>query len=157
MILQNFQKMFASSNGYPDTYPTKMNNTTGHINFNFNMNYVHYTSTANTNGWWVDIGFGDTAPTASDYKLADSNALDNPTLNFVSGTNYRPTGKLIALTGTFQNNTTNAVTVKEVGLCSRNGTQANNVLLVREVLDTPIVMAPGEIRSFTIALDFDPS
>ena len=155
MLLQNYQKLFSSMNNYSNTYPTLMNNTTANMNFTFTTNYVYYTNTGNTNGWWIDIGFGDTAVDPDDYKLEDSNALDTVILDFVSGTNDRPNGKLISLTGTFQNNTANDVTVKEVGLCMRSGVQTRNVLVAREVLDTPIVMHPDEIRSFTFALDFD--
>lgn len=124
-------------------------------------NYSHNPSTYYTNtnsGVYVDIGFGDTPPTSNDYKLEDSNACDTPTLTFISNgypSNY--TYPYIRnVTTTYVNNSGSDVTVKEIGLVQKGSTANNNeqnVLITRNVLDTPIVVPNGSQVSFTVSLE----
>ena len=107
----------------------------------------------------VDIGFGNTPESASDYKLADGNT-SNQLLTIVNyGKNSAGIGDIINAYLNVRNNDGANVTVKEIGFYTNptnsGSTGGNNtVLLLRKVLDTPVTIAPGETYSFTYVLRF---
>lgn len=119
------------------------------------LNANAYYSNSNT-GMYVDIGFGNTAPASNDYKLADSNACDTPTLTFVSSAVARTYPDIRNVTTVYRNDTGSDVIVNEIGLVTKGSSSNNdayNGLLSRTVLDTPITVAAGETKAFTIALE----
>ena len=113
------------------------------------------------------VGSGTTPVTDDDYKL------DTPitTLTAVSATTScktSPTGNVLSptsftVTTTYRNDTEAPVTVKEIGIMipvgyksSGSGTNANalsSCLIYREVLETPVTIEPGQLRTFSIATD----
>ena len=119
------------------------------------VNAYYTTATA---GSYVDVGFGNTPESQSDNKLAISNAVDSPTLTFISN-GFVVNGTypyLRNLTTTYANNSGNDVTITEIGYVQKGG-QANNagynVLMSREVLDTPILVPSGQQVSITISFE----
>lgn len=109
-------------------------------------------------GLYMVLGSGDTPPTKDDYKL-DSFI---PTTD-LSITSYGcegpiwtyPLGYFGSYTSAYINKTEKNITVKELGLarCIYSGNpNANQILMVREVLQNPVVIKPKEITTFTIVI-----
>ena len=101
------------------------------------------------------LGSGTTAPTVDDYDL------DNyiSTLSVISNSynNIQPSynDNLIASAGTIvRNNTNQDITITEVGLCSTHNSSDPDmyILYAREVLETAVVLHPGDTYSFAMQL-----
>jgi hypothetical protein len=125
----------------------------------------NYTNASPPVGLYMILGSGDTPPTPDDYKL------DNwiPTTE-LSVQNYYGTGPILesppsymlSITTSYKNNTNENITVKEIGIArsfllpfkSENTTnyEIRHILLVRDVLQNPVIIKPGEITSFTIVI-----
>ena len=123
-------------------------------------NSTKITSTSNRqlrfNGFVLFVGTGETAEAATDFKLNTPVEL-SVTSASCTHTAYNKT----LVTRTFQNNTANAVTVKEVGLYlfAHQGSSTETdfyptVMLGRKVLDVPVTLAVGDTYTFTYNLDF---
>lgn len=106
----------------------------------------------------VRVGHGTTAPTADDYKI-ESDDTDSFTSFSATVSSACSDGKLtmsIAISGI--NNTNDNITISEfiiykpVRTYYWNGSAyyIANIAFVREVLDTPIVVGPGESLSKVI-------
>ena len=113
------------------------------------------------------VGSGTTPVTDDDYKL------DAPitTLTAVSATTSCKTADTeevlspttFTITTTYRNSTEAPVTVNEIGIMipvgykySGSGTMSNalsSCLIYREVLETPVTIEPGQLRTFSIATD----
>lgn len=158
MILKNFLNWIQNNASYTNFAGGNIMQSYmgGNITSYSNNVNSHY-STAPV-GSYVDVGFGNTPVTESDYKLANSNAVDTPTLTFISN-GYVAQGTypyIRNLTTTYSNDTGNDVTITEIGYAQKYdsaNSSANNVLLVREVLDTPIVVPAGKTVSVTITME----
>ena len=157
MITNNFS--FAT-NGKAMKNFSNSNQANGHSN-------VICTITANvfyTNqsaGQYVDVGYGDTAETASDYVLADSNCYGGTNvgaLTWISTAKISDTPYVAGAISVYSNDTANNITVKEIGLVGKSNYSANapliNILLARKVLDTPVVIPPGGVCAFKFGLKF---
>ena len=156
MILENFIA-WTASNLAPICFAgtaVSINNIGGNSAGSALNANAHYSNT--NQGVFVDIGFGDTVPASSDYKLEDSNACDTPTLTFISTAVSRGYPDIRNVTSVYRNDTGSAVIVKEVGVVG-TGSQANNNqyngLLSRTVLDNPITVNAGETMAFTVAIE----
>ena len=115
---------------------------------------AYYTN--GTSGYYVDVGFDDTAPTVNDYKLGDSNILDTNKLTWVSSTSVNTEPYIRMVSSTYRNDGSDAVVVKEIGIVSKTNTantNARNGLLTHSVLSTPVTIAPGETFTFTVSLE----
>ena len=114
--------------------------------------YAPVGSDAFKSGISIIVGNGDKAPTVKDIRL--SSMINN--LSYITASTIQGTGdynKLISVT--YKNNTENKVTVKEVGLMMQetNGNLYRKALLGRVVLDTPVVMTPGDTYTFTFCIE----
>ena len=71
-------------------------------------------SDTNSNYCSILIGTGNTTPQTSDYKLANQANLTS-----MGRTSVKPEdgSNLISVTQTYTNNTSNSVTIQEIGLC----------------------------------------
>jgi len=110
-------------------------------------------------GWYVNIGYGDTAVDKGDYKLANDNIIDTNSLTYVTGSVVNTTPSLRCAITTYRNDTASAVVVKELGLVGKCYSAANelrrNVLIARKVLETPITVPAGATMSFTYSIDLN--
>lgn len=102
---------------------------------------------------YIEVGFGDTPVSASDYNLADSNET-NPKLTCVSsGKGATTIGDINHPWANFRNDGGTNVVVREIGLVSNvAGDQqiaAARGLIFRKVLDNPVTIAPGETYGFS--------
>lgn len=103
------------------------------------------------------FGSGNTAPAATDYSLENdfTASLSSLTINRnyeVTNDNDEPkVTNTLEITG--HNNTANDLMIREFGICSEiysGNTTHSKVLLVREVLDTPITLEAGKGFALTI-------
>lgn len=160
MLTKNYQLWTIGYNNPQITSFSGVKTTVGNVGGQASSNAAHsaginayYTNT--NSGMYIDVGFGTTAETVDDYKLADSNSLNNNSLLTYLSTTVSMLFPDYSVTSIYRNDTVNPITVTEIGLCTKGNSANNSVincLLTRVVLDTPVVIQPGEIKSFTITL-----
>lgn len=109
------------------------------------------------NGFVLFVGSGNTAPTVEDYKL--DTALE---LTVLGASCTHSSNGTTLVTRTFQNNTVEAVTVKEIGCyvfaqsmgSTSNTSQMHSIVMVgRIVLDAPVTLEVGEAYTFQYTID----
>lgn len=98
------------------------------------------------------LGNGDTPPTIDDYKLSGDliTGLDCQ-IRSTTVNNNSITFSIIVT-----NNTSNSVTIKELGLagCYIQSSNYFTVLLTRDVLPTPVILNTGDSKTLSITIDF---
>jgi hypothetical protein len=113
----------------------------------------------------IILGSGDTPPTPNDYKL--DSWIPTTELSVQSFDCFCFTGteqlneRIGAFQTTFKNMTNEDKTVKEIGLMrdafdrydSDWSKKRTKVLFVRNVLDNPVIIKPGELYTFTLTLN----
>lgn len=103
-------------------------------------------------GRGIAFGSGTTPPQKTDYKLENHITTG---LTY-SGNNTNKTDGVANWVQTVQNTSTAQITITEVGLFSTYDESSCNVyLLTRTVLDTPVVLQPNEVKTFTITIDYN--
>lgn len=123
---------------------------------NYGMSYV-YRAQYNTNynsyaNFYIDVGTGDTEPTKEDFKLESPQSgltclgITRPQ-DLQYGSNI-----IMRFSGTFENQGSSPVTVKEIGVFTGNR-YAGPFLLARSVLSTPVTIEPGEAYTFTYSIE----
>lgn len=102
----------------------------------------------------IAFGSGTTPHQKTDYKL--ENYITSG-LTY-SGNNTNLTDGIVNWVQTVQNTSTAQITIAEVGLFSMYSYQRKDYttfLLTRTVLDTPVVLQPNEVKTFTITIDYN--
>lgn len=89
----------------------------------------------------IYIGSGTTTPSKSDYKIEQEVA------NFIA----TKSGNLFY--GTYKNSGSSDVTITEVALLWTSSDHFQ-ICMVREVLETPVVVKAGETQVFTVSFNF---
>lgn len=159
MLLNNMSTIMRDSGGINFNGTQSGNGVNGSSIGGFNTNYTNQNVYYNNNsaGLYIDVGFGDTAPQKTDYKLEDSNVLDSNLLTWLISIYVNDRLPYIRLiSSTYRNDTANDVIVKEIGMIKKNGysgVNTCNVLLTRTVLQTPVTMHPGDTVTFTVSLE----
>lgn len=125
-----------------------------------------YNPTLGNNAAGFVVGTGTTAPSLDDYKL-ESQITSGITMNFTNSRRYvNSSGKpTIENIYTITNNGSSDITISEVGLVSYNincctsssatSTGANNVLIDRTLLDTPVTIASRGSASINYTISSD--
>lgn len=115
----------------------------------YNSTAVPPTYTWNFTGYQIYLGTGNVTPTIDDYKLSGEliTGLSSQEQS-TTATNNSITFSAIAT-----NNTDAPVTIKEIGLGGRFGSNFA-VLLTRDVLATPVTLNVGDSKRFSITIDF---
>ena len=158
MILTNCKKLLTNPNGndYNLTiYLTDFNGKSQSGNLGYNI----FTS---GNALRVLVGSGTDEVKETDYKL--SNMLDTSVLNVLSlsskvGGKINNWTRLATVVTTFNNVTSEDVTVTELGIAHQVGVTSGGVttytryLLTRELLATPVTIKAGESYTFTAVID----
>lgn len=117
------------------------------------------TSATNRYHFLCLVGGGTTPATVDDRQLENLYTTDQLTQNTQS---LQYLNMKMNVTTTYTNKTDSNLTINEIGLGMYNkhmytanttGT-CGAALLTREVLSTPIVLAPGESRTFALTIDF---
>ncbi len=112
----------------------------------------------NTGGYDVvmNLGVGDTAPTANDYCLAQSSSggVDINTLLVCTAANisFSASGSIV-YTYVFTNSSNSSITVREAGISVALST-LGKFLLAREVLSSPKTVASGDTVTFSYEIAF---
>lgn len=171
MILNNYTRLFNNSEGSYEMTNISGTNTTGVSGWSTGLGsgqadqkwqavtgaYYGYGDTSGSgykNKCWVDVGFSDTPESPTDYQLADSNFTNRKLTPSGGSVLTHSNRELISVQTVYLNSGSESVTVKEVGYvanpCWGTASSGQNrmVLFCRKVLDTPIVIAPGESYSF---------
>lgn len=101
----------------------------------------------------IAFGSGTTPPQKTDYKLENHITTG---LTY-SGKNTNKADGVVNWVQTVQNTSTAQITITEVGLFSTytNSDGYIGFLLTRTVLDTPVVLQPNEVKTFTITIDYN--
>lgn len=97
----------------------------------------------------IVVGSGDVAPTYDDYKMGNPLNLSTVTQS------YSTDGAVMTFVKTFKNDSGSEVTVKEVGLFGTPDNCDCCVVLTRTVLSSPVTIANGEIKTFTVIVDWN--
>lgn len=101
----------------------------------------------------IAFGSGTTPPQKTNYKL-ENHITSGLTY---SGNNTSQTNKVVNWVQTVQNTSTEQITITEVGLFTKGSTSDSyaTTLLTRTVLDTPVVLQPNDVKTFTITIDYN--
>ena len=159
MLLENFRKCCYGGGNASLPYCVDISGVASNystLNITSNPGLAGYYSTAGY-GWYVNVGFGDTAVDKDDYKLADDNIVDSQLLTYISGAVSLSSPSIRTVVTTYRNDSGSSVTVKELGLVGKSYNTASaanrNVMIARKVLDTPITVPNGVTMSFTYSID----
>lgn len=100
----------------------------------------------------VYFGTGSTAPTVNDYVI--DYIEHNDTINKVSGRSYNDENgdTYFDIIYSYKNNNANEITIREFGIFSGTQTVDRNFLIYRDVLDTPVTIAPGETKNIKLTI-----
>lgn len=93
----------------------------------------------------IAIGRGTTPPRKTDYSLADQITE--------SVCNIDMQGGMATAFLAYKNTTDSDITVTEVGLLTDAGPMS--WMLARELLENPVTVKAGEVKTFSITLDFN--
>ena len=97
----------------------------------------------------IVVGSGDVAPTYDDYKMGNPLNLSTVTQS------YSTNNGVMTFVKTFKNDSGSEVTVKEVGLFGTPDDYNCCVVLTRTVLSSPVTIANGETKTFTVVVDWN--
>lgn len=115
----------------------------------------------------IVLGSGDTPPTKEDYKLdswipTTDLRMETASISLPISTldeNTTPPDRIGTFLTTFRNVSLTNITVKEVGLVipyssikDNDTVFASKVLLVRDVLESPVIIKPGEVYTFSLTI-----
>lgn len=167
MILRNFINRFYYPNTGSSEYQV-LKSTGGYTDVTaYNSDYIRGTSDATfdndckttqavmnyptkpLNRISIVVGSGDVAPTYDDYKMGNPLNLSTVTQS------YSTNGGVMTFVKTFKNDSGSEVTVREVGLFGTPDNRACCVVLTRTVLSSPVTIANGETKTFTVVVDWN--
>ena len=118
-------------------------------------------------GGMIVLGSGDTPPKKDDYKLDSwiptaNLRMETASISLPISTldeNTTPPDRIGTFLTTFRNVTLTNITVKEIGLVIYYGRRldgsdilSSKVLLVRDVLENPVTIKPGELYTFSLTI-----
>lgn len=103
----------------------------------------------------VIVGSGNTAPTTNDFCLSSRiSSLTKTTSTAINPSQYN--SFMYSIQTTYKNNTNENITVKEVGIATSfinlDDSPNAGILIVREVLDAPVVIKPQKSYTFSITI-----
>ena len=144
-------------------FPTYIDNNSniapysGSLAFLSNETVLYYnTSSVNydVGKWGVILGDGDTAPTVSDYSLSGNIITDFTGSTSILASASSESVSIIA-NYTLTNTGATAFTVKEIGITRKSSSYSpvGRVLLIRDVLSTPVTIAPGDTGVVTYKIE----
>lgn len=156
MDFQTEEEMVASKNFY--NYGSRTSTRTGIVKDPYGVN-------KGTCGMII-LGSGDTPPTKEDYKLDSWIPTANLRMETASislpisdlNENTTPPDRIGTFLTTFRNVTLTNITVKEIGLVVpyssiiKDTLFVSKILLVRDVLESPVIIKPGELYTFSLTI-----
>lgn len=106
---------------------------------------------ANFNFSRVQVGYSDSALNTNDYRVAT--AWNNPPTLIASSATYNETQEndfIAVYSSTWKNNTTDTITVRELGVYFHTDETNTDVMIARELVNKDL--APGESYTFTVTV-----
>lgn len=101
----------------------------------------------------IALSSDTTVPTVDDYRF--TNSYTSSDLISVNAT-LNPGPMQTVLTQTVRNDGTENVVINSVGVFGRhNNPRYETVLLTKTLLDTPVTVAPGEVKTITVTIDYN--
>lgn len=98
------------------------------------------------------FGQGTTTPTLEDYRIENH---INTGLTYTGNSSSFING-VASLTQVVQNTSDTSITINEVGIfCENYNINVASLLITRTVLDTPVVLQPNDIKTFTVTIDYN--
>lgn len=158
MLLQNFIKTMCSGLMSNQKFRVTSGGTfQGSTIASSSMAFYAYTNTgtggSDMNHLGIALGTDDTPPVYTDTSIKapiTSGIVDVSHQNSATGTTK-------TLTQTVRNDSTETITVKEIGIFASPNSQANNdyfaLLYTRSIINVPILS--GETKTFTISINYD--
>ena len=129
----------------------KLKSLNGGLSDNYQGSYV--------NNCFVALGTNTTAPTYQDYAFNRITTLNqtNNVVNRQSWAGSQTYEGILQVITTYQNTGSSDVTVSELGIITAYNTSewdnpAQAALVAREVLDSPVIIAPGETYAFSMTI-----
>ena len=108
-----------------------------------------YYGGVNNKSSYVVLGNNDTPEDPTQINLFSNISTNFTRVGFIVDANH-----IVNHSVTFRNDTQTTYTVKEMGFYAWSGYSSENAVLVtRKVFSTPIVMEPGDTKTFSITLD----
>lgn len=159
MLLNNFIATMYVEIKKTDTTGTIRDGGSFGVDYSGSVSGDLYSDTAGTDSRFapfyrgIAFGSGTTPPQKTDYKLENHITTG---LTY-SGENTNQIDGICNWVQTVQNTSTAQITITEVGLFSRypGSGAVTTYLLTRTVLDTPVVLQPNEVKTFTITIDYN--
>lgn len=158
MLLQNFIKTMCAEAMGSQTYSTTAGETvSGRYSLKFDIPFNAY-SNSGSESYAIEyagiaLGTDDTPPVYTDTQIKapiTSGLVDVSHQNSDYGTTK-------TLTQTVRNDSTDTITVKEIGIFGSGIRNADAVctrlLFTRSIINVPIL--PGEVKTFTISINYD--
>ena len=161
MVTENGKRFFAGR--VSGVTLTLANGSTFSVSYNYSDGSVissrcDFETASNSKGLYLCFGSGTTEPTKNDTTLAS--VINGFTHIDGSSTarndNDSENNRLLTHVKTVQYTGDEDVTINEIGLFVSNAAAATGeagALLAREVLDEPITMSKGDMRSFTFNIE----
>lgn len=109
-----------------------------------------------SSGLAIAVGTGTTTPTVSDYTLATPISVSDVSCVSASNAYSEPSGERY-ITATFNNNTSNDITINEVGLILDLWISSHfsyKILLDRQVLSSPVTIPANSEIALVYTLEF---
>lgn len=126
--------------------PTLKTRSTGNLESIFNREQISKI--------WVKGGTGNTTPSTDDtdlYKAVSTlTEIDNTDTQRPSTRTYED-NFIMTVTTTYQNNTGNDITIKELGMFIHENYNNRDVLIARQLID-PVVVRAGRSYAFTMTI-----
>lgn len=103
---------------------------------------------------WVQGGTGNTTPFADEIDLHEAvstlTEIDNTDTQIKSVRTYE-NNFIMTVTTTYQNNTGNDITIKELGLFIHDTNNNQDIMLARQLVD-PVIVRAGRSYAFTMTI-----
>lgn len=161
MILSNFITLSTYSinstlskntaGSYRGYYIDTGNNITV-VNFSTYNNNNNQSTYANITSIGIALSSDTSVPTVDDYQF--TNFYTSSDLTSVDASFNREPMQTV-LTQTVRNDGTQNIVINSVGVFGKLRTNNEIMLLTKTLLDTPVTVAPGEVKTITVTIDYN--
>ena len=161
MILSNFIKVMSNSLNYTKAKSTAGNirealieyGTMGSYSFSTYDNIDEsYSGRISISYFGIALSSDTSVPTVDDYQFTNF-YTSSDLVNVDVSLNQEPMQTV--LTQTVRNDGAENVVINSVGIFGKPVLTRIEVLLTKTLLDTPVTVAPGEVKTITVTIDYN--
>lgn len=158
MLLKNFIKIMCTGAMGDQSYSTTSGSHTNSVSsLETSVPFNVYKNSGVNNAYLsyagIALGTDDTPPVYTDTQI--KTPITSGLVDVSNQTSIR--GTTLTLTQTVRNDSTDTITVKEIGIFGAGSNKKDNdyyrILYTRSVINVPIL--PGETKTFTISINYD--